>query len=293
MVIVFIAAANLAMSVHKVSWFVPCIRLWMSQTGRHRCYCLCLIRPGIHASVEAWYFQLSLMTSAAVAAWKEQLAQTGLPQPMIKELLQRGYVTKASFVKAFTSAEKLDKFIESLLSTKKNLGELEDPWDCHPVAGMIRDLWETGVATPISEPESKIAAPSSTGEFSLFGFPISKLDASQLREMWAKFAKDFPSEALDEHSRPCRQLIQQVYNQKKDLDLRFITWKFLFSEAQCNESKQLHEKKERWRSFVSWLAEASGHILIKLKVLCIDHLSQFSYCCVCVELLGHWLIGAI
>ena len=108
----------------------------MSQTGRHRCYCLCLIRLGIHASVEAWYFQLSLMTSAAVAAWKEQLAQTELPQPMIKELLQRGYVTKASFVKAFASAEKLDKFIESLLSTKKNLGELKDPWDCHPVAGI-------------------------------------------------------------------------------------------------------------------------------------------------------------
>jgi hypothetical protein len=216
-----------------------------------------LIRLGIHASVEAWYFQLSLMTSAAVAAWKEQLAQTELPQPMIKELLQRGYVAKASFVKAFASAEKLDKFIESLLSTTKNLGELEDPWDCHPVAGVIRDLWETGVATPISEPESKIAAPSSTGQFSLFGFPISKLDASQLREMWAKFAKDFPSEALDGHSRPCRQVTQQVYNQKKDLDLRFIPWKFLLSEAQCDESKQLHEKKER--SFVSWLAEASGH----------------------------------
>ena len=104
MFIVFIAAANLAMSVHEVSWFVPSIRLWMSQTGRHRCYCLCLIRLGIHASVEAWYFQLSLMTSAAVAAWKEQLAQTELPQPMIKELLQRGYVAKASFVKAFASA---------------------------------------------------------------------------------------------------------------------------------------------------------------------------------------------
>ena len=175
----------------------------MSQTGRHRCYCLCLIRLGNHAFVTV-FFNCLLWLLQQLLRGKSSLLKLNfqsLPEPMFKELLQRGCIIKVSFVKAFTSAEKLDKFIESLLSTKKILVELEDPWDCHPVAGMIRDLWETGVATPISERESKIAAPSSTGKFSLFGLPISKLDANQLREMWAKFAKDFPSEALDEHSK--------------------------------------------------------------------------------------------
>ena len=68
---------------------------------------------------------------------------------------------------------------------------------------------------------------------------------------------DFPSESLDEHSRPCRQLIQQVYNQKKEGDLRFIPWKFILSDAQWDGSKKTCEKKEQ--SFLGFLAEAAGH----------------------------------
>ena len=53
-----------------------------------------------------------------------------------------------------------------------------------------------------------------------------------MRELWAQFAKRCPPEWLDEHSLPCRQLIQQIWLKKRDGDLRFIPWKFLVSESQ-------------------------------------------------------------
>ena len=190
----------------------------------------------------------------AAADWKKELSVAGLPSKASDALLKMGYVTKMSYLKAFKSAEKLECLIKKLLLEDKVAGEVKpDHWECHPVAGILRGLWEVEQQTASAPAPAK---PEVTALNWLGLGPSAKLEVSQLRELWVQFAKHYPSEWLDEHSRPCRQLIQQIWLQKREGDLRFIPGKFLISESQWERSKKTCEKKEA--SFVALLAEAAG-----------------------------------
>ena len=194
----------------------------------------------------------------ALAEWKKEMEESQLPKEVVTSILEQGYVTKVAFTKAFRDKSSLDDFIERLLNKKKILGELADGWECHPVAGMLRGLWSAPSEVLANQADlGALPEPDVTSLPALLGISGTKLEVSKIQELWKRFDKDFPSEALDEHSRPCRQLIQQIYNQKKEGDLRFIPWKYILSEAQWDNSKTTYEKKEK--SLLSFLAEAAGH----------------------------------
>ena len=83
-----------------------------------------------------------------------------------------------------------------------------------------------------------------------------KLDAGKLKQLWDDFNKNYPSEQLESESRPCKQLVQQVFTQHHQKDLRFIPWKQVVSEVQADNAKLAQGTKEK--SFLALLAEASG-----------------------------------
>ena len=61
------------------------------------------------------------------------------------EIHEQGrYVTKVSYLKAFKSLEKLECLLED-----KAAGDVKpDHWECHPLAGILRGLWEVEQQTP-------------------------------------------------------------------------------------------------------------------------------------------------
>ena len=66
-------------------------------------------------------------------------------------LVAKGYVSEVSFRRAFRSEESLDHFIEELLNRGQPCGILEiGAWEVHPVAGMLREIWEP-VVVPAEE----------------------------------------------------------------------------------------------------------------------------------------------
>ena len=93
---------------------------------------------------------------------------------------------------------------------------------------------------------------------SLLGLSVgSKLTSAELAKLWSRFEADYPSEIIEVHNRPCKQLIQLVNQQKQQEDFRFIPWKQLLTEAQCDKLKLGAQKREK--SFWGLLSEASGH----------------------------------
>lgn len=195
---------------------------------------------------------------AAAADWKKELGEAGRPPKAQETLLKMGYITKVSFVKAFKTLDALEPFLKKLLLEDKVAGDVKPEfWEWHPVSGVLRGLWEAdakaaGVQQVVVNPPTTAQA----GLLSLVGGP--KLEAGQLRDLWKKFATNYPSEWLDEHTRPCRQVLQHVWQQQREKDLRFIPWKHLLSESQWERSKKTFEKKEK--SLLGFLAEQAGHI---------------------------------
>ena len=195
---------------------------------------------------------------AAAADWKKELGEAGLPTKAQETLLKMGYITKVSFVKAFKTLDALEPFLKKLLLEDKVAGDVKPEfWEWHPVSGVLRGLWEAdakaaGVQQVVVNPPTTAQA----GLLSLVGGP--KLEAGQLRDLWKKFATNYPSEWLDEHTRPCRQVLQHVWQQQREKDLRFIPWKHLLSESQWERSKKTFEKKEK--SLLGFLAEQAGHM---------------------------------
>ena len=175
--------------------------------------------------------------------WRNEWESAQLPKKVVSAILEQGFVTKVAFTMAFKDDDSFESFIERLLNKKKFLGDLDDDWACHPVAGMLRGLWRApDVAVPKPNNENAVGLQDVTPLPALLGITGTKLEVAQIQELWKRFEKDFPSESLDEHSRPCRQ---NVHNQKKEGDLRFTPWKFILSEAEWDGSKKTCEKKEK------------------------------------------------
>ena len=90
---------------------------------------------------------------------------------------------------------------------------------------------------------------------SLLGLSVgSKLTSAELAKLRSKFEADYPSELIEVHSRPCKQLIHLVNQKKQKEDFRFIPWQQLLTEAQCDKLKLGVQKKEK--SFLGLLSEA-------------------------------------
>ena len=193
----------------------------------------------------------------AQEAWQRCMDDVGLPAAVAKLLIAKGYVSKASYTKAFRNEEVLEKFIEAVLTRDQPCGVLAlGDWEIHPVAGMLRELWEhkddstdMQLALPQKLAEGGADSLSAVALLSWPGALGSKLSADEISKLWSKFEKDYPSEVLEVQHRPCKQLIQLVNQQKSQGDLRFVPWKQLLTEAQCDNLKQGVQKKEK--SFLS------------------------------------------
>ena len=78
------------------------------------------------------------------------MQEVGLPEA-VASMLAKGYVSEVSFRRAFRSEESLDHFIEELLNRGQPCGVLDiGAWEVHPVAGMLREIWEP-VVVPAEE----------------------------------------------------------------------------------------------------------------------------------------------
>ena len=125
----------------------------------------------------------------------------GLPAAVAKLLIAEGYVSKASYIKAFRKEEVLQKFIEAVLTRDQPCGVLAlGDWEIHPVAGMLREPWEykdasTDIQLALPQKLANGGADplSAAALLSWPGALGSKLSADEISNLWSKFEKDYPS----------------------------------------------------------------------------------------------------
>ena len=93
---------------------------------------------------------------------------------------------------------------------------------------------------------------------SLLGMDVGpRLSGDVLQQLWSEFAKKYPAEVVEGDARPGKALVQMVYAQKCQQELKYIPWKRILSEAQADRVKQGSTKRDR--SFLDLLADAAGH----------------------------------
>ena len=64
----------------------------------------------------------SVCRDMAQEAWRRCMDDVGLPAAAAKLVIAKGYVSKASFTKAFCNEEALEKFIEAVLTWNQQCG---------------------------------------------------------------------------------------------------------------------------------------------------------------------------
>ena len=108
--------------------------------------------------------------------WKNELESAQLPKE-----------GKVAFTMAFKDDDSFESFIDRLLTKKKILGDLDDDWACHPVAGMLRGLWrEPAVAVATPNTGSAVGLPDVTSLPALLGITGTKLEVATIQELWKR-----------------------------------------------------------------------------------------------------------
>ena len=100
-------------------------------------------------------------------------------------------------------------------------------------------------------------ATAPAGRSNLLGIDLGpRLTADVLQRLWTEFEDSYPAEVVTGDLRPCRPLLQTIFSQKAQKEIRFIPWKNIMSEAQADRAKTFSSRKEK--AFIDILAAAAG-----------------------------------
>ena len=158
-----------------------------------------------------------LLCDMAQEAWQRCMDDVGLPTVVAKLLISKGYVSKASFAKAFRTDESLETFIEAVLTRSQpcwsiscwRLGDTPCGWDAARALESKDASHNMQLALPQKFDASSggVAPRLAAALLSWPGCLGSKVSADEISNLWSKFEKDYPSEVLEVQHRPCKQLI--------------------------------------------------------------------------------------
>ena len=100
---------------------------------------------------------------------------------------------------------------------------------------------------------------ATAAQHSLFGLALGpRLSGDALQKLWGDFHTKYPAEVVEGEARPCKVLIQTIYAQKSNKELKFIPWKNIISEPQFDRARQLITKKDK--CLFDILADAAGQV---------------------------------
>ena len=190
------------------------------------------------------------------ASFSSLLGKLGLEPGVQEALKSRKFVTAADFYWALQ--EKAEDTFQAVLS--------EAQVDAGPSvlqsiqAGRLRRLLheckklcaEDNVAPAAGGGEATTTHPSS-----LLGLAIGpRLSGDAMQKLWSEFGANYPAEVVEGEARPCKVLIQTIFAQKSNKELKFIPWKNIISEPQFDRAKQSVTKKDK--CFLDIIADAAG-----------------------------------
>ena len=93
-----------------------------------------------------------------------------------------------------------------------------------PLAFIMREAPQCGPSLPVGK-----VAPS------LLGMEVGpRLSGGRLQQLWSEFATKYPAEVVEGDARPGKALVQMIYAQKSQQELKYIPWKRILSEAQAD-----------------------------------------------------------
>ena len=188
-------------------------------------------------------------------AFSEALTKAGFADVIAKHILDDGFDSIELWLAAFVDNSAFEGWLTKLqFRVGAPFAEIEkDEWLTSAQDARLRLFWSQHTKGAKSAPQNTPA----NSPVPLLGMPVnSALSPKQVREMWSQFDTDYPAEVLQSDCKPCKQLIQQVYEQRRRGELKFIPWKGLLSEVQFDKSKESVKAKEH--SLLGILAEAVG-----------------------------------
>ena len=183
-----------------------------------------------------------------------------IQEEVIKRIDAKGWRTASDFYWSLAAgAEEAFKIIlEAAKVDKGGLPTVLQTID----AGKLRRLLDECKKVCVSDKGSGKAAQSNdatapAGRSNLLGIDLGpRLTADVLQRLWTEFEDNYPAEVVTGDLRPCRPLLQTIFSQKAQKEIRFIPWKNIMSEAQADRAKTFSSRKEK--AFIDILAAAAG-----------------------------------
>ena len=205
-------------------------------------------------------FLLVFAEMDSVETFDKMLSDLSVVEGVRAKLKERGYTTAAGLYWALEAGAETT-FQHVLEAASVEVGQAASIMQTLEAGKLRRLLCDCKrlctVAVPAApEPTSTAMVPISSGSH-LLGIELGpKLGSEVLQQLWLDFDKKYPAEVLTAELKPCRQLVQAIYTQKMQGELRFIPWRNILSQAEADKVKQFSQKKEK--AFMDILAEAAG-----------------------------------
>ena len=196
----------------------------------------------------------------SVEAFDKLLSDLSVLEGVRAKLKEMGYTTAAAFYWALEAGAE-STFQRVLEAASVEVGQAASIMQTLEAGKLRRLLCDCkslcSAAVPAAPgPPSTAMVPISPGNH-LLGIELGpKLGCEALQQVWLDFDKRYPAEVLTAELKPCRQLVQAIYAQKVQGELRFIPWRNILSQAEADKVKQFSQKKEK--AFMDILAEAAG-----------------------------------
>eukprot|EP00438_Fugacium_kawagutii_P011190 Skav205412 [mRNA] locus=scaffold170:107332:108465:- [translate_table: standard] len=187
--------------------------------------------------------------------WESELLTAGLTEEAVKAIVDMGFKRSATFVHAFVDGAAFEAWLGRFQAKVVSIPAAE--WLSSPLCGDLRAVWAK-LKQPVStaDPPDSALVPISASNH-LLGLELGpRLGPEALVKLWGEFDLKYPAEALTADVKPCRQLVQAIYTQKVQGELKFIPWKHILSQAEADKVKQFSHKKDK--QFMDILAEAAG-----------------------------------
>lgn len=193
-----------------------------------------------------------------MTSWQEQLSASGIDEAIALCITTKGYTEADVWAAAFADDAAFEAWLGRLqVQVSGSFANMEpEDWLTSPHVGRLRLLWHK-LRGHAAKPLAAVAAQAPETAAGLLGLATGAvLSSDQLATLWAQFDKNYPAEVLEADQKPCKQLILQIYQQKKKNELKFVPWKSLISEVQYDKSKQLGKSKET--NLLGMLADVVG-----------------------------------
>ena len=202
---------------------------------------------------DCFHFLCAAMDSAA--SFAALCAKVKLAEKVCAALEPLGFKSPAEFYWALKDGA--DDTIEAILDAAGiDLSSAPSKLQCVEAGRLRRLLSECKLVCEAPQPGPP--TPAEKMAPSLLGMDVGpRLSGDVLQQLWSEFAKKYPAEVVEGDARPGKALVQMVYAQKCQQELKYIPWKRILSEAQADRVKQGSTKRDR--SFLDLLADAAGH----------------------------------